>query len=78
MSEARAWGMSLDAFCLSVDDNTRQRGKRSTNYREMFLQVRGGDDYPRPPMLSGRLRVFSNFYLWLYEEYIDIQYSYSA
>jgi hypothetical protein len=58
MSEAYAWGISIDAFCVSTVGG--QRGKGSTNHREVFLQADMGDDYRRPPLLSCRFCVFLN------------------
>jgi hypothetical protein len=36
-SEARAWGISIDACSVSIVDETRRRGKGSTNNREILL-----------------------------------------
>jgi hypothetical protein len=36
-SRARAWGISIDAFSVSIVDETRRRGKKSTNHREIRM-----------------------------------------
>jgi hypothetical protein len=51
MSEARAWGISTNAFCMSIADEVRRRDKGSTNHK-IFLQACEGVDCRRPLILS--------------------------